>query len=239
VDVASETADPICPLRSYYVTDGGATENLGLLSALYALRGALETLHGEHLPEIHLVTIEASATTYDYTPDRGLNAATGGSKERLTGGLTQELLGDVQALANTPSSDRPRVQVHDLALPLAFRSRGGFGTHWMFPDSIVIENPRKAAPLPWYQHQLAAWFSKDPPTAVVNKRQLTDLWTALYEPDGRFCAQPWESKDQQRVAEWICGKESSGAADLAEDIQVTQWHNLVKSLGPGGAAPSP
>jgi len=239
VDVAGETADPLCPLRSYYVTDGGATENLGLLSALYALRGALQTLQGERVPEIHLVTIEASATAYDYTPDRGLNAATGGSKERLTGGLTQELLGDVQTLANARFGDKPRVQVHDLALPLAFRSRGGFGTHWMFPDSIVIENPRKAAPLQWYQHQLAAWFSKDPPAAVVNKRQLTDLWTALYEPDRRFCGQSWESKDQQRVAEWICGKESPGAAELAKDIQVTEWHKLVESLSPSGDAPSP
>jgi len=50
VDVASETKDAACPERSYYVTDGGATENLGLVSALYALRAALKQLQGNRSP---------------------------------------------------------------------------------------------------------------------------------------------------------------------------------------------
>lgn len=34
----------VCRTRAYYVTDGGANENLGLVSALYALRGGLYEL---------------------------------------------------------------------------------------------------------------------------------------------------------------------------------------------------
>jgi hypothetical protein len=230
VDVASETKDTACPERSYYVTDGGATENLGLVSALYALRAALRQLHGQEVPEIHIVTIEASATAYDYAPDRGLNAATGGSKERLTGGLTQELLNEVQDLAAPAGGGNRRVQVHDLALPLAFRSRGGFGTHWMFPRSIVVENPRLAAPLMGYKRLLAGWIANDPPNAVIDKTQLIDLWTALHEPDQRFCSQPWKS-DPRRVADWICGNTVSGEK-LPRDIHVTEWRDLVNSLGP-------
>jgi hypothetical protein len=231
VEVASEMKDTACPQRSYYVTDGGANEDLGLVSALYALRAALKQLQGQDVPEIHIVAIEASATAYDYTPDRGLNAATGGSKERLTGGLTQELLDEVQDLAVQATGDNRRVQVHDLALPLAFRSRGGFGTHWMFPDSIVVENPRLAAPLIGYKRLLAEWFANDPPSAVIDKKQLIDLWTALHEPDQRFCGQTWES-DPRRVADWICGKNITSAETLPKDIHVSEWRNLIDSLGP-------
>jgi len=230
VDVKSETMDSMCPERSYYVTDGGANENLGLVSALYALRAALKQLQGQRVPEIHIVTIEASATAYDYTPDRGLDAATGGSKERLTGGLTQELLDEVQVLAIQDSGDKRRLQVHDLALPLALRSRGGFGTHWMFPDSIVVKNPRLAAPLVGYRHVLAEWLANGPPGAVIDKTQLIDLWTALHEPDQRFCIRPWEN-DQRRIAEWICGKNMSGE-ELPEDIHITEWRDLINSLRP-------
>jgi hypothetical protein len=231
VDVRSEAKDAVCPERSYYVTDGGANENLGLVSALYALRAALRQLQGQRVPEIHIVTIEASATAYDYTPDRGLDAATGGSKERLTGGLTQELLDEVQDLAKPASGGSPHVQVHDLALPLAFRSRGGFGTHWMFPDSIVVENPRLAAPLIWYKRLLAQWFAIDPLSAVIDRTQLIELWTALHEPDQRFCSQPWEN-DPRRVADWICGKNIIPGEELPKDLHVTEWRDLINALGP-------
>jgi hypothetical protein len=231
VDVAGEAKDTACPDRSYYVTDGGATENLGLLSALYALRAALKQLHAQEVPEIHIVTIEASATAYDYTPDRGLDAAKGGAKERLTGGLTQELLNEVQELALPATGDDRRIQVHDLALPLAFRSRGGFGTHWMFPDSIVVENSRGAAPLNGYERLLTEWFASDPPSAVIDKTQLIELWTALHEPDQRFCSRPWNN-DPRRVADWICGKNVMGGEKLPADIHVTEWRDLINSLTP-------
>jgi hypothetical protein len=239
VNVASETGDKVCPERAYYVTDGGATEDLGLISALYALRAALGKLQPAEIPEIHIVTVEASATTYDYKPDRGVNAATGGSKERLTGGLSQELLNQVQELASHASAGDGRVQVHALALPLAFRSRGSFGTHWMFPAAVVVENPQLAAPLEWYEHQLAEWFSKNPPEATVDKQQLINLWTELYRTDKGFCTQRWKSNDQRQVANWICGNDDAGEKKLPEDIQITEWAHLIDSLKPRMPEPGP
>jgi hypothetical protein len=127
-------------------------------------------------------------------------------------------------------TDSRRVHVHDLALPLAFRSRGGFGTHWMFPDSIVVENPRLAAPLSWYQRLPAEWRANGAPNAVIDKTQLIELWTALHEPDQRFCSRPWEN-DPRRVADWICGK-NIGGAELPQDIHITEWRDLIDSLRP-------
>src|SRR5262249_2730772 len=85
-----------CDARSYHVTDGGAEENLGLVSALYGVLSALDDLASRcgkkcDLRPVHFVIAEASATGYDYAQDRGLSAGLGGGKERMTGGLTNEL----------------------------------------------------------------------------------------------------------------------------------------------------
>ena len=131
-----------CP-RSYFVTDGGATENLGLVSALYALRGSVKGLpEGEQISDIHVLAFEASAIDYDYKDDRGIGAATGGSKERLNAGLTQMLLEEVRGAV---ASRGAKLHVHYLPLPVAFRSRGGFGTHWMFAPHIRLTNPHLAS----------------------------------------------------------------------------------------------
>jgi hypothetical protein len=227
VNVASEAADAVCPDRTYYVTDGGANENLGLVSALYALRGALAELAPGEIPPIHIVTIEASETTYDYTPDRGINAVIGSAKERLTGGLTQELLNDVEQRMVDAGGER-RVQIHDLALPLAFRSRGAFGTHWMFPGSVVIANPRMAQPLAWYKHLIPNVLSKDSDTAVLDQRQIVDMWTALNDPDRDFCARA-RDKDPRRVAGWICGS-GSDTAIPRDDVDIVEWRRLVEAV---------
>jgi hypothetical protein len=227
VDVASEAADPLCPDRTYYVTDGGANENLGLVSALYALRGALAKLAPGEIPPIHIVTIEASETAYDYTPDRGINAVISSAKERLTGGLTQELLNDVERRAGAADGGR-RIEVHDLALPMAFRSRGAFGTHWMFPGSVVIANPRMAQPLAWYKHLIPNLLSKDSDTAVLHQREIVDMWVALNDPDRDFCTRTW-AKDSGRVAGWICGTGSDTALPRA-DVHIVEWRRLVDAV---------
>jgi hypothetical protein len=109
----------------------------------------------------------------------------------------------------------------------------------MFPDEVVVENPQLAAPLKWYEHQLAEWFSKNPPNATVNKQQLIDLWTALYRPDKGFCKQHWASNDERQVANWVCGNDSAGEKKLAEDIQITEWAHLIGSLKPRAPEPAP
>jgi hypothetical protein len=233
VDVVSEVPDPVCPSRAYYVTDGGANENLGLVSALYALRGALQEVRkppaDPHAPlrPVQIVTIEASASSYDYTPDRGIGAATDGAKERLTGGVTQELLNEVETSIAGTTPDPQGIQIHHLALPLAFRSRGGFGTHWMFPEYIVVTDPRRAAPLKWYKEMVPAGFFDIRPRVTLNKDELFDLWTALYDPDNRFCSVVWH-KSKQSVADWICARyPTTPDHPLKVDLQIDQWQQLV------------
>ena len=226
VDVPSEVADAACPYRTYYVTDGGANENLGLVSALYALRGALGELAPGDIPPLHIVTIEASESAYDYTPDRGIEAVLTSAKERLTGGLTQELLNDIEHLAIDPARDRSRVQIHDLAMPLVFRSRGGFGTHWMFPGSVVIANPRLPRPPAWYTHLIPNILSKESDSAALDQPQVVALWTALHDPDRDFCSRACD-KDSRRVAAWICG---SDVGNPAADLHIAEWRHLVESV---------
>ena len=136
-----------CNAQSYFVTDGGATENLGLVSALFALRGTLTQLPvTAQLTDIHVLAFEASAIGYDYRDDRGVGAATGGSKERINAGLTQSLMKEIGALLAPHGA---ALRVHYLPLPVAFRSRGGFGTHWMFARNIRVTNPLLAAAPCW------------------------------------------------------------------------------------------
>lgn len=227
VDVPAETKDNECPDRAYYVTDGGATENLGFVSALYALRKALRDLRtatGDDIPEIHLVLIEASATTYDYTPDRGINAATGGSKERLTGGLTVELIDEINREFKLAHPGAAPIQSHYLVMPLAFRSRGGFGTHWMFPQSITVENPSTPRPAP----QFGPGASK----VLLHRCHLIALWEQLHDPRKDFCAPdpfvPPRPADMRTVADWVCGKTTS--QQLRPDLHVEQWNHLVEQL---------
>ena len=141
-----------CDAQSYFVTDGGATENLGLVSALFALRGTLSQLPPDTtLSDIHVLALEASAIDYDYHDDRGVGAATGGSKERINAGLTQSLLKEVGALVAPHGA---ALRVHYLPLPVAFRSRGGFGTHWMFARNVRVTNPLLTSAPDWKQSLL-------------------------------------------------------------------------------------
>jgi hypothetical protein len=239
--------DPHCSQRSYYVTDGGATENLGLISALYALRSTLVSMAPDarlHLRTIHVVAVEASATTYDYAPDRGIGAAMGGAKERLAGGLTEELLEQICRLfePSTPAGEEcrsPRFAVHYLPLPLVFRSRGGFGTHWMFPETIEVSNPRRPEPPTGITGFFGELFHDSTVYRRLDKRELNDLWSALYDPATPFCdpAPGSWSDDQHAVHDWICG--SAGEDGLAMDKQIEAWSALVETLTPSKQPESP
>jgi hypothetical protein len=106
----------------------------------------------------------------------------------------------------------------------------------MFPDTVVVENPQLAAPLEWYEHQFAEWFSKDPPTATIEKHGLLELWTELHQRDLGFCAYPWQ-KAQRQIAYWVCGKNSLGQQVLPEDVHIGEWAKLVGSVNPDAKAP--
>jgi hypothetical protein len=229
-----------CEGLSYFVTDGGATENLGLVSALYALRGTLARIPEEvKLSDLHVLAFEASAIDYDYSDDRGIGAATGGSKERINAGLTQLLLRELDGLLAARGAS---LQVHYLPLPVAFRSRGGFGTHWMFARNVRVTNPHLAeAPSLWDQ-VLDTTGQRE--HVNLDRDEVLTTWRALFDPDEPPCPRAaryhadflasapagWTA-DVQRVARWICGFDDTRAHQAPRpDYQVDAWIRVIATL---------
>jgi hypothetical protein len=229
-----------CPAQSYFVTDGGATENLGLVSALFALRGTLGQLPDSAvLGDIHVLALEASAIDYDYRDDRGVGAATGGSKERINAGLTQVLLREVGALLARHGG---ALRVHYLPLPVAFRSRGGFGTHWMFARNVRVTNPLLAVAPSWKEALMSHEKIKD--HVDLSREEIMVTWRALFDPRQPICktaedylrdastAPPGWTPAVQNVTRWICGHDDNrNHRQLLPDYQVEAWQNVVRELG--------
>jgi hypothetical protein len=249
VEVKNQDPNTECPDRSYFVTDGGAEENLGLVSALFALQSALEEIAtrcaqaprdpwcGRKLRPIHFVIAEASATGYDYEHDRGLSAGLEGAKDRMTGGLTNTLIADARKLyQSSPAAPKdadsgvPRdadkmVRFHFLAMPLVFRSRGGVGTHWTHADTFTLSDPRVRA-------RRASWGN----TVDVQWDELTRMWTALHQPEARFCDDAsYGNVNTDKVRRWICGWKFDG--NSPRDLHVLEWRTLVTELKPTPPAP--
>lgn len=236
-----------CPDRSYLVTDGGALENLGLVSALFALRSALKEIEPKACVEaatpstpggrkcswplrpIHVVIAEASAASYDYEQDRGVSAALSGAKERVTGGLVEELIRQTDGLYQTLNGGANRLRFHYLALPLAFRARGGFGTHWMHASEITMRDPRVRSTPGWLDRVLAPFGDR---SVTLDKAGLSELWSALHDPDRPFCtcAPRFTHVASDTVKRWICGERRNPPAP-PRDVHVNEWQQLVEQLG--------
>jgi hypothetical protein len=228
VDILDTTLARCAGRRSYYVTDGGATENLGLISALYALHSALaQWPSGAPLPELHVIALEASASDFDYRQDRGVSTATGGAKERLAGGLTESLLRSLQMrVEQLGAPSGAHLQMHYLAMPLALRSRGGIGTHWMLANDILVTNPHRAVPVSFLARALALGPGASDRVRIT-RGELFELLDAMHAPDGSLCSNQSEfSRSAQRVADWICNPDSQ-----TTDIHVQTWARLVAAFG--------
>jgi hypothetical protein len=245
VEVKNQDPSTECPDRSYFVTDGGAEENLGLVSAIFAVQSALAEIKTrcEHAPQdpwcrrklrpIHFVIAEASATGYDYEHDRGLSAAVEGAKDRMTGGLTNALIGHARFLyRSSPAAPKDAnkmtdrlVRFHFLAMPFVFRSRGGVGTHWTHADTFTLSDPRVRA-------RRAGWGD----TVHVHWGELTRMWTALHQPEARFCDDAsYGNVNTDKVRRWICGWRFDG--NRPRDLHVLEWRTLVTELRPTPPAP--
>lgn len=239
--------DPDCPDRVYFVTDGGAEENLGLVSALFAIQSALEQIEtrctdakicAKNLRPIHIVLAEASAAAFDYEQDRGISAAVGGAKERMTGGLTNELIQNIRRLQiriGGKGHAAQSLRFHYLPLPLAFRARGGFGTHWMQADRIELSDPRlRTAPALW--ERIATRLTHG--SVALTKSELCVVWNELHSPDGAFCRadRPYTGSNSDEVHRWICG--ARGDKRSPRDLHVEAWQSLVSELKTGATQSS-
>ncbi len=226
VRVRSDGPDP-CRYRSFYVTDGGAEENLGLISALYALESALDKLKGggARVRPIHVVIAEASALDYDYSQDRGVAVFLGGSRERLAGGLTRELQERVDTSLKNVNGPRAAVQYHFLSLPLAFRSRGGFGTHWLYAETFHLSDPRPRTTA--RQNAFLADIGAE--KATIKRKSLEELWLALHDPDTPFCsASKFSDREALKVQTWICGPPQAGG--IERDLHIEAWTEFVAQM---------
>jgi hypothetical protein len=216
-----------CRFKDYYVTDGGAVENLGLVSALYALRSAIDQLPpGSKVRPIHIVLAEASAVSYDYGQDRGW-AAIEGSRERLAGGLTGTLIAELEQQLAARGTTSAKVEFHYLGLPLAFRARGGFGTHWMYAKTYHLNDPRPRS-IPWL-NLLPGTQGRDR-KASIDQPALRELWLALHNPDPKapFCGSQKFSTESEKVWKWICGSPDSDPDN--RDLQMWEWQKLVAQM---------
>jgi hypothetical protein len=214
-----------CEQRWYYVTDGGAEENLGLISALYALESALAKVpDGTRVRPIHVVIAEASAVAYDYSQDLGISTVLGGSRERLAGGLTNALRERVDLQLQRLMGKEAAVQYHYLGLPLAFRARGGFGTHWLYAKSFDLNDPRPRTAGGVNFVPFAALSDRK---AAINRQDLEQLWLALHNPDKPFCDHPPFERNPEKVRGWICGSPQN-----RRDLHMENWKKLRDDLLP-------
>ncbi|MHB8789650.1 MAG: patatin-like phospholipase family protein [Desulfobulbaceae bacterium] len=174
--------------KPFWVTDGGAVENRGIISVLLALVEALETLQKRGqvltLPEIIIIVADASAFGPDYKSDRGVGAKFGAS-EKIADGLIKELFTHVEQLHESISKQKNKIRLVYLPMPDAMRAKGTFGTHWMMPSKVMIKDP----------------FSGKDNGIEVKKEDLEDLIDRMFSRDySDYIKGKWSKKSD---AEYI------------------------------------
>ena len=197
--------------RKYWVTDGGAADNRGMVSLLYALLSALE--EGEdkaiELPDLHIVMAEASAGSIDYKANRGIGAKFGAA-EKFASQLMEELLARLtREYRRVSANPEAKVHLHYLAMPAALRIRGGLGTHWMMPPGAYLMEVTEPDPDAAEEY----W---------VEREDLERLIVQLHELGERMCPGKGsndKTSDLAEVESWMCN-----------DPHRARWLRLSKSL---------
>jgi len=191
----------------FWVTDGGAADNRGIDSLLFALRGALreqKTCTNSHrVPMIHIIVADASAATIDYQQDRGMGSKFG-APEKFATQLMEELIFEINDLCQELTGKENHVRLHYLSMPNTLRMRGGLGTHWMLPKTVKLTDTTARDP----DDAKAVRVSSD----VVRK-----LICELHQTNALYSVNP--SREQTQLTEWI-----------ERDEHRTNWLTLVREL---------
>lgn len=223
--VFSNAAVDVDGQQRYWVTDGGAADNRGILSLLYALRGAIaeERKMGNRdqrqRPEIHIVVAEASATSLRFGQDRGLGGKFGAA-ERFASQLMQDLIIEIrnayQAIGGT-------IKLHYLAMPLVLRSNGGLGTHWMLPKSVKFRKPMPDT-------QSGKMLSEGFKSIRMSGRETRAIIDSLHS--GR--TEQADTKESEKVLwQWICNDSYTRHREIWNDLLI----GLTGSQGKDAACP--
>jgi len=128
----------------FSVSDGGAVENRGLLSLMFALRSLIEQISEsktdlEKLPIMHIVMAEGSGVSIDYKNYESGLAAIANARVMIGNELVLALKSILQEKCGDPCANK--LQFHYLNMPLLMRSRGGLGTHWKMPSRVLFNVP--------------------------------------------------------------------------------------------------
>ena len=215
VDILSNGSNEV--IERYWVTDGGATDNRGVISLLYALESALEAQriacksdcknYAMQRPDIHLVIADASAASIDYRADRGIGSKFGAAQKFAS----QLMLKQIEAVKKTYQDMGGNIETHYLSMPAVLRMRGGLGTHWMMPVQVKLKDirepdPDKAKSLP------------------IDRLPLISLITQLHDSNIDNCGESTATSTEVDTPEqWV-----------KADPHACAWSKLVKQLGKTG-----
>jgi hypothetical protein len=217
VDILSNGSNEV--IERYWVTDGGATDNRGIISLLYALESALNAQriacksndcknHAIQRPDIHLVIADASAATIDYRADRGIGSKFGAAQKFAS----QLMLKQIEAVKKTYNDMGGNIETHYLSMPAVLRMRGGLGTHWMMPVQVKLKDIREPDP--------------DKAKALtIDRLPLISLVTELHDSNSDSCTtSEIETRAETDTPEqWV-----------KADPHACAWSKLVKQLGKTG-----
>ncbi len=187
-------------LEKFWVTDGGAAENRGIIALLLTLRRTLDDAvtankrySRDKLPVIHILVAEASAGSVDFSQDRGIGSKMGAS-DQFSSQLAKELLDDIRMKYTALGGQAEDVKYEVLEMPSVFRLRGGIGTHWMLPERVQLKDPFDRD----YERAKPAKLSK----ATV-KELIVDLHPAAGAPPRSWKPLYWEQVPLVDVNTWI------------------------------------
>ena len=202
----------------YWVTDGGAVENRGILSLLFALRDTVArqpTLESQtvppKIPQIHIVVAEASGGGTGYSKLPGVSSKFGAPTQiasQLMKELLEEVRGELERIVGAPAPDL--IDIHYLAMPGPLRIDGGLGTHWMLARDVTLGDPGECGPArPQKQIRVSGLAMRN----------------AIY---GLFL------KDRENMENLICADDRN--LDVSGDVQRI-WNLLEEEAGGGECWP--
>jgi hypothetical protein len=200
-------------VNQFWVTDGGALDNRGVLTLLFALDRAVHRINDPtKLPELHIVVADASKQSIDYNHIRGFGGMLGASchlASQLANHLVEKINARVGELKNGGRSisegDEKYVQVHYIEMPYALRMRGGLGTHWKLPKEFAVSDPT-------IMSKKAAKKSR----IKVEREEALEAIAHIHSQER--C----ETHGGRKILSWICTKESEFHPD--------SWQTLIAGL---------
>lgn len=243
----------------YWVTDGGAMDNRGLISLLYVLKEALAGNSNEQCGAMEIEPGDDQATLIGNKekdilhgksqfiyPDIHIIVADAsavtfdysqkrgfgailGSSLKLATGLIDELENEVKD-EYCKISPGNRIYIHELYMPLTLRARGGLGTHWMMPLMAKFKSCKKEN-------------KKDEESIMLTRNQIIRAIAGLHQKDGKdnigelIIQDPWlvrvmgDDKYLEDIKEWYYDDAAylRGFTLQGEGIDKTHNKDIVSS----------